>query len=264
MKFILLYLITFLPIESLSYRDKDTLINQNIKATLNIEIGQLIGNKANEFFDIYNNIMKENANYFGNSKYENWATSKISLKIKYKEKFRLGIETAYYNSFFKDAYKDSAVRFSTLFERSHFQNINLTTIPVLFSFDYIPFYKSQFRTYYGIAIGLAMTNIRWEERVYSDVDLDIRQPGIQINDRIFSPSYRIYTGLELGFDKEEVRSFFGGLIFEIGISQVFRYYQFFKELNSQLYEPNSKLEKDIEFIPFYLSINLGISFNFYY
>ena len=264
MKFVLLYILIYIPVELKSYRDIDTSVTKNIKSVVNIEFGSLLGNGVAEFFDIYNKIMKKDANSESTEGFSNSLTWKFAYKLKVKEKYRVGIEVLYYQTKMYDLYDEDAVYFSEHYSRKHIQEVIFSSVPFLISFDYLPFSKSQFRTYYGISIGATSSEIRWTEEVLTPVDRDPRKDGLSINDKEIFGTYRIYSGLELGFDKEEKKSFFGGVIFEIGITHIFNRYKVFAPLNKQLSKPKKELKQAIAILPIYISMNMGISFNFYY
>lgn len=264
MKFVLLYILIYIPVELKAYRDIDTLITKNIKSVINLEFGNLIGNGVAEFFDIYNMVMKKGVNLESTEGFSNSLSWKFAYKLKVKEKYRIGIEALYYETKMYDLYDEDAIYFSEHYSRKHIQEVIFKSIPFLISFDYLPFSKSQFRTYYGISIGVTSSEIKWNEEVLTPVDKDPRKDGISINDNEIFGTYRIYSGLELGFDKEEKKSFFGGVIFEIGLTHILNKYKVFASLNNQLTKPKEELKQEIKILPLYISMNMGISFNFYY
>ena len=80
----------------------------------------------------------------------------------------------------------------------------------------------------------------------------------------FFPTFRIYFGTELGFDKENKESLLGGITFEPRINYILRKVDLFKPIQGQFDNPYNSLSNSFWFNNFIFELNIGLSLNFYH
>jgi hypothetical protein len=90
----------------------------------------------------------------------------------------------------------------------------------------------------------------------------LRKGGNHYDNNIFTPAFRILTGVELGFDKFEYSKFLGSLILEIRYSYMFRNIDIFSKIKNQFRVYPDSWNHSFSIAPGNLELNLGISFNF--
>ena len=219
--------------------------------------GSSIGQTSSDFFTTYNSLIHGSTNSFNSNMFLN-----IGLKFHFIENFRLGIETELLNFDLNDSFEeltDPLITDSP--HRTIVEEIHLNTIPVFFNIEYIP-YNIQFRTYFGSGIGIVINSLVWNEFINSNKNKDIRVSGKHIDNLFFSPALKLYTGMELGFDKEPYSRFLGSLYFQFNINYIFRNTEFFSKISEQ-FENIKNIETKTQLIPFYFILNIGITIAVY-
>jgi hypothetical protein len=183
----------------------------------------------------------------------------VGLKFEFLKYFRFGLTGNYFLASFNDYY--SQVDSSLVKLRDLTQNIKISTLPIIFSCELVP-YQSQFRTFVGLGGGVTIGNIKWEETVASLIPYDKRKSGVHYDATTVSPTFRLYSGVELSFDKKRNEYFIGGLTLELSYTQILRNYEIFKYISRQFDVVPPSFNDTYSFIPYYVSLNIGVFFNF--
>lgn len=223
------------------------------KPIMVFSVGFPFGQSADDFFKLYKSE-------FGSTQEQNKFTTTPSGNIAFKtwivRDYRLGVSAGYHNiNIFDDYY--IVGEFLT---RNHSNEIDFYTIPLLVKGEYIP-YDKQFRSYVGAGLGLTMSNIRWKERVISSYPLDPRKSGVHFNEMVLSPTFELYSGIELGFDEYPESKFLGSIVFELDYRYSPQNVDIFKNAKKQLKEYSPKLDDKIAMFSGYFTFTVGLSFN---
>ena len=229
----------------------DRFTESQYKPILSVNLGFPFGFASEDFFSIYRNELDGKNEYTRHS-----PTISIVYKTWLTPNFRMGLSANILRSTFSDYYYTSGANFS----RNHTQEIVTQTLPIILSGELIP-YDKQFRSYIGGGVGINVSNINWEERVNSTYQLDKRKGGLHYSETSLVPAFRMFSGLELGFDEFPESEFLGSIIFELQYTYSFRNPNLFKSIKNQLIEPSEVLNKRIKFLPGYFSFHLGLSLN---
>jgi len=212
-------------------------------------------NNSSDFFEVYHdelNGIKEDFVFP--------AIAGLSIKVKYPENIRFGLDCNYQYFEMKDLYEEVVNMGYTKGKRNIAQEFEITTRACFAILEYVPI-VSQFRTYGGIGIGANFGSIFWTERISSDIHNDKRFGGNHLNKMTIDPAFKLYSGLELGFDKEDEDDYLGSLFFELEFVKIFRYEEVFAEVYKQLDKPSDRLLKSYGLATYYISFNIGVSFN---
>lgn len=229
--------------------------------TVYISVGYPLATGAIEFIDVYKNI-------FGGKKdqFQDEINIGIGTKIDLSDAFRLGLSVNFFHSQLIESYKQKE---QNPFDSSKFnlrslsQSFEFETAPVIATIEFVPYNQSQFRTYSGIGVGVTFSSGQWREKIVETYPNDYRSGGIHYEEKAVYPTFRFLTGVELGFDKRSKDSFLGSLILEIRYTYIMRDVDIFKEVKKQFENSIPALNNSYGILKGYLSINLGISFNFY-
>lgn len=239
-----------------SYDDKDKEINKNVSSIIHLQYGFLFPNNNSEFFEIYK---KDLGGFKSNFNYK--PSLSISNKFIYNNDFRVGILVSRYSYDFYEEYEQLIIP-NTLFYRNIIQNISINDYPVLGIMEYIPRKENQFKSYVGLATGILVSKVYWEEEI-STFDWDQRRGGIVYDNLFYYPMISVYFGTELGFDKINKESFLGGLTIEPRINYIYRKMDFFSPLNKQIPDAYFGINREIWINNFIFELNLGLTLNFY-
>jgi hypothetical protein len=120
---------------------------------------------------------------------------------------------------------------------------------------------AQFRTYAGAGVGANFGSIIWKENISSNIPYDTRYGGSHFDKLTVDPAIKLYTGLELGFDKENEDDYLGSVFFELAFFKIFRYEKIFADVYEQLDKPSDKILQSYGLATNYISFNIGVSFN---
>ncbi len=261
MKKINLITYIFLLLTSSHLLAEESLYDTRNYSTVNISVGSPMGTSAANFFDVYKTV-------FGgkNTQFENGLNIGIGTKMDLTDKFRIGFSANFFQSKLIDSYmqvEPNPSDTSNAYFRNLSQSFQFETAPVMVTIEFVPYNQSQFRTYSGIGAGYTFSSGRWEEKINETSVNDYRSGGIHYSEKTAYPTFRLLTGIELGFDKRNKESLLGSLILEIRYTYIMRDIDIFREVKKQFKNRIPALNKSYGFINGYLSINLGISFNFY-
>ncbi len=226
------------------------------KSSIYFMIGPAFGASASDFFEDYRK-------YIGGY-YSDFLTQPAfctGTKFFITDNIRAAAALSYIFSSVNESYtlefESTMGRQTRLFS----QKMDIQSIPVILSAEYFP-YEEQFKTYIGAGAGLCYTKFKWKERVYSTLPEDKRTGGTWISEKSVFPAFRVFAAIDLGFDKPDKDSFVGSLIFEMRFTYFFREYKMFSEAAAQLEEKPDNHDRYYTIIPYYLGLNLGVSFNF--
>ncbi len=250
------FLLTFSDISA-----GESLYDTRNYSTVFISAGYQLATSSIDFFEIYKTV-------FGGTKwqFENGISLGIGTKMDLSDKFRISFSANFFQSKLIDSYKQverDPFDSSKVTIRSLSQNFQFETAPVLVTIELVPYNQSQFRTYSGIGFGYTFSSGQWEEKIVETRLNDYRTGGIHYNEKTAHPTIRLLTGVELGFDKRSKESFLGSLILEIRYTYIMRDIDIFRNVKKQFDGKIQALNSSYGIINGYLSINLGISFNFY-
>ncbi len=212
-------------------------------------------NSSSDFFEVYQEELNGTK-----KKFTFPAIAGLSVKVKYPENIRFGLDAHYQFIDMRDYYKEIIDFGFARGTRQISQEFVLTTRAVFAIVEYVPII-SQFRTYAGAGIGANFGTIYWKEIVNSDILYDKRFGGSHLDIATIDPAFKIYTGLELGFDKDQEDDYLGSVFFELMFIKLFRYEKVFADVYPQLDRPSEKLKKSYGLVTNYISFNIGVSFN---
>lgn len=222
-----------------------------------ITLGGVYGANSSEFLDKYQNIIGGNE-----VKFKHTPAFGVGLKFWINEKYRLSVGGDYFFSSFNDSFDDfDSLNIGTV-NRSIISKVNSSTIPIVFSVDYIPV-EQQYKTYISFGTGIVISKTKWTEKVNSNRSSDYRVGGTQYDATDINPLLRAAVGLELDFDKAVVGNIIGNLTIEARLTYMFRNLNIFENIKNQLGDRSSLLENSVEFIPGYLSLNLQFGIEYF-
>jgi len=247
--FIIVILLISTELQSQIVLDKFT--ESRFKPILSFNIGFPFGFSSDEFFKIYREKFEGKQRYTRHS-----PTIAIGYKTWITRNVRLGLSANFLRSTFYDYYYTGGLNYS----RNHNQEFLFQTIPIILSGELIP-YDKQFRSYIGGGIGLNANHIHWKERVNSTFPLDLRKGGVHYSEASIAPAFRIFSGLELGFDEFPESEFLGSIIFEFQYTYSPRKVDLFKNVKKQFIEPLDRLDKKLIIFPGFFCFQIGLSFN---
>ncbi len=216
--------------------------------------GTVYGTSAYNFFQEYKGYFGGRETVFSNSPFLGGGT-----KIEVNEHFRLGAAGGYFNSEITEAIQEVDTLGNSIFFSNH--ELKIKSIPIMATFDYLPFNMNQFRTYVGFGAGITLSEIRWEENVSVNEQRENEYGGVYYDEQAVVPTFRIYTGVELGFDKRKYDMFLGSLILEVNFTYAHRKVEIFKSLINKFEDTPESWNDSFLMAPGYLNLNLGISFN---
>jgi hypothetical protein len=221
-----------------------------------ISAGMPFSSGSTEFFNIYNNEFKGFKKDFKLN-----PTIGAGTKFRFEGNYRLGAQFLVQNSTLRDFYGEEVKTIDYSGYRNYGQTINITDIPIVVTGEYLP-YTGQFRTYIGGGLGFVMRNIDWLEQIGSSIPLDYRKGGNNYNSTDIYPFIKIYSGLELGFDRMSELTFLGSLVIEASYNYTPAQTELFKKVKNQFIPESPVLNDKLNLLPGYFIISLAITFNF--
>jgi len=106
------------------------------------------------------------------------------------------------------------------------------------------------------------SEINWKENVESGYSDDSRTSSTVLDEKKVYPVFRIYSGVELGFDKQPGSNFLGSFIIEAGYTFIVRYTEIYSNLTEQFSPAPEGWSKSYAIFPGYINLSIGLSFNF--
>lgn len=231
--------------------------NTSYKTFFTIYTGYIYGDNSGDFYNMYVNKLNGE-----NKSFKSSLNIGLSFKYQFFEYFKFGISADYIYSSLVDSYSQYVLKDIGLVERNIDDDISVYTYPIVLTIDYIPI-EIPYRTYIGAGVGIALNQINWYENVSSSLQYDERASGKVIDDNFLSPAFKIYTGVELDFDKEYKYSIVGSLNLEARLFYIYRYKKYFDTAEQIFFKKNQDFNKNYTILPLYFGLSIGVSLNFY-
>ncbi|TAL70829.1 MAG: hypothetical protein EPN82_00565 [Bacteroidetes bacterium] len=208
------------------------------------------------FFENYNSFFNK---YIGQFKVT--PVLGLALKFNFHTDYRLGIIVDYIGAGLNDYYIENFIKYERNYSRGVGEKFNITSIPIIFIAEINPIHQ-QFQGYFGIGAGIVYSSIEWNENISSDWSDDLRVSSEVIKEKKIYPAFKIYTGVELGFDKHPGSNFLGSLIIETGYTLMLRYIEIYSNLSKQFSPAPESWSNSFAVFPGYINLSIGLSFNF--
>jgi hypothetical protein len=262
MKFSILVIILTLSLlgKEKYYIDKDTKVTQNIAWQITTGLSIVNTSGGDDFYNDYSNWFVPTS-----ERLESLYGYSLGIKIYVYDYMKLHLTGQYYQTIMTHSFYEPFSENSTT-GRSLGHVIVQDEIPIVLNFDIIPYQFSQFRTYFGLGIGISHGIWTWTENVNSAVNLDPRSTGERLSLTKDSPILKINLGTELNFDKFGRRKFLGSVYFETSFSYLFRkidLFSGFENLKEYLLTQEIETNKEYNLNNLVLQLTVGLSLNFY-
>jgi hypothetical protein len=225
-----------------------------IRFKVALSVGYPVGATSTGFFEGYQKILSGKATEFRMS-----PSLSISLTLPLNEKSGLRFIGEYSLANFSEEYSQSVTTGHTG-TRYISQNFTVNNLPFVIAYEFSPV-ASSYKTYIGAGLGASFGSIIWKESVYSSIEDDIRIGGEHFNKLLISPVARIYSGVELSFDKNPGNSFLQTLLLESTFNFFLRNADIFNAISKQFYKQPEDIGKSFTILPFYIGLNIGMTFN---
>lgn len=229
---------------------------RNFKSIIFLTVGVPYSSGSHDFFSVYNNELS--------GKKKDFKLSTIigaGTKIRFEAPVRYGIQTLLLQSSLQDAYDETVETPEQSGARYISQTINIRDIPIIFTLEYMP-YVTQFRTYIGGGIGFLMRRMEWLETVRSNIPLDKRTGGTNFDATDYYPFIKIYSGVELGFDKMSDENLLGSLVLEASYNYAAGSSDFFGSVKRQFVPQEPRLNQNYNLLPGYIILSVAVTLNF--
>jgi hypothetical protein len=252
---IIIFVLIFVSAELTVSEVQNVSPKRTFKSLIFVSTGMAFSSGSTDFFSVYNDE-------FSGYKRDFKQTPLIGFGTKFRfGNYRAGIQAHVLNSRLQDFYEDYVDEGELTGYRQHGQDIEFTDIPVIGTFEYMP-YLGQFRTYVGGGLGFMMRNLEWTENIRSGIPLDRRTGGTHYNDIDVFPFFKIYSGLELGFDKKSEETFLGSLVIEASYNYSAGGADIFKNARRQFVPAKPRLKDRYNVFPGYIALTIAVTFNF--
>ena len=209
-----------------------------------------------EFFNDYNTYFNEYIEQFKVT-----PVIGLALKFNFHEDYRFGLSVDYVGANLQDYFSESFTSYGQDYTRGIGENISITSIPFLLTAEFKPI-EQQFQGYIGVGAGFVYSEINWKENVESGYSDDSRTSSTVLDEKKVYPVFRIYSGVELGFDKQPGSNFLGSFIIEAGYTFIVRYTEIYSNLTEQFSPAPEGWSKSYAIFPGYINLSIGLSFNF--
>lgn len=255
MKYVVTILVLFVFVEFCKAEDKSIKGVRNFKSLVFISSGMPFSSGSPAFFKVYRDEFKGYANDFKFTPYIGAGT-----KLRFGQ-YRVGAQFYILNSILQDSYSENLQTGGISGYREYAQTLDVTDIPIILSFEYMP-YLMQFRTYFGGGVGFMMRHTNWLEAIRSNIALDRRVGGDIYEETDLFPFIKLYSGVELGFDKKSEDTFLGSLIIEASYNYSSGGADVFSKVRRQFVPQPEILNNSVNLLPGYFVLSLGLTFNF--
>ncbi|MFA6571466.1 MAG: hypothetical protein WCT77_09535 [Bacteroidota bacterium] len=225
----------------------------HFNSLLYASVGFAFGFNSVGFFNEYHSIIKGKQTEF---RFSPLLTTGYKLRI--GDKYHFGINVEYVKAQMSEDVSENYIDYGITYSRLLLEKIQVYSLPVFISGEYIP-YNTQFRTYTGGGLGLVVSSIQWDEFIASSNINEPRKGGQMFNENTIYPAIKIYTGVELGFDKHESDFFLGSFYLEVSFNYFIRRTRIFSKIKEQLDSKTDNMESVFAIIPGYIGLNFGIS-----
>ncbi|MBI5326612.1 MAG: hypothetical protein HZB41_15280 [Ignavibacteriae bacterium] len=228
---------------------------KNFSAVACIYTGFGFATQSVDFFKEYNSYFNKYTEQFKVTPVFGFA-----LKYTYSDIYRFGFSVDYIGASLREYFDENFIKYNRDFSRAVGDNISITSVPVLLIAELKPF-EQQFQGFVGIGAGIVYSSIDWDENISSNYSEDIRESSRIISEKKVYPTFRIYTGTELGFDRHSGSNFLGSLIIEAGYTFLVRYTDIYSNLTKQFSPVPEGWRKSYAIFPGYINLSIGLSFN---
>ena len=187
---------------------------------------------AGSFFNEY-------AKLFGTtSSLDAYVSPAVTGRIMINEHLRLVFGTSYMGSGFEEIY--DAYSFPPGFDQADtivpaaqiFEKMSLSAFPFLVGVQFSPI-RSQFTSYVGAEAGAAMVSASWITNTRTFDEIQFSRPEKNIEGPGFAPAFRVFTGVDLRFDRFFVsRNVFRGVFIEAAYFYLPISRDYFKEVRT--------------------------------
>ncbi|MBX7153610.1 MAG: hypothetical protein K1X91_01525 [Bacteriodetes bacterium] len=233
---------------------KVTTVTNGSEFVMNARLGLQLGISAPDFFTTYRNVLR-----IPTSQFTVPLTFGAAAKFA-KGDWSIGIDGEYFSA---DVNDNATVTINPLDSskgsRKFLENISLTAVPIMLCAEIAPV-NAQFHTYIGAAAGIGLVSLQWKEEVSSSLQGDTRIGGTLINESKVVPAFRIYSGIELGYDRAKRGvDHFGSLIIEVRYTYMPYNTTPFQKLAAQ--QPGLSASQELTIGASAVSVQIGVQFN---
>jgi hypothetical protein len=186
----------------------------------------------------------------------------IGTKIKFTKELKFGISAEFTETKLSEAYFQDVQTKDDKGLRAMGEEFVLRQIPVLITGEYVPYSQWQFKSFVGGGLGINFSLTHWTEKINSNLINDRRISGEQYNSVDFLPTLKIYTGIELGFDKMTDLHFLSSLIIQFSYTNFFGGIDLYKTIRKQYNVIPQEINETLIPIQGYLTLGVAVSFNF--
>lgn len=229
-----------------------------LKNSIYIQISAPFTSNDDSFLNDYNTLI-------GGNKVVYHLTPAYSLifKSNFQKGFRICLSLDYFTSYFNDNFTQKFKLIDKDYYRNVISEFSIKNFPILLNYESIPS-DNIYRNYYGIGLGMNLSSIYWNETINSDFSNDIRKSTNPINESVIYPAIKLYSGVELGFDKKNKNEILGGINIEASILYTFRKYMVFKDLKKQFKNYPDSWNQSVSLDRFQILLTFGLSLNLYH
>ncbi len=256
MKLMFIFFILFFVIIQNAKSQPDSIKIKNSNAIVFLSAGLNLGLISGSFFDVYKSELGGKNDAFSIS-----PNIAAGLKFLLTDQYRFGATIEFAKCNFLDSYEQKFKSPEGVATRTITQEMSQSVVPMLLTAEIVPYPDKQFKSYYGVGIGVTINDLNWDESVYSNFDGDKRKGGNQYRGTYYSPTIRFFAAVELGFDRNPYKFFLGGLILEMRYTHFFTNVDIFEKIRTQFIEIPVGLNESQSLLNGYFSLNLAVSFN---
>lgn len=229
---------------------------KKFKSVICIMVGLPYATESEDFFKHYVSILAG-----AKREFKPYPIFAFGTKFQFWNKIRLGIASELFYAQLNDPFIQEVKTIDDKGIRSITEKFDISSIPLFITVESIPL-EQQFRTYFGLGLGIVFTNMKWEEILSSTFPFDKRQGGIHYEGTYIFPAFRIYSGLELGLDKYMIKNFVQSIVIEAKFTYFVRSINIFKEIAYQFDEKPKNIYDSVTILPGYIGLYIGLNFNF--
>jgi hypothetical protein len=182
-----------------------------------------------------------------------------SINYQIKENFRVSLNAEYIPNSLQDNFSQEDPVHKGLW-RNFYEDMTLTTIPIIITGQYYQFYE-KYKSYFGTGLGISYSYFLWKELVSSPIRYDVRKSSTVYNSISFYPTLYTTFGVDLDWDKDRPDFFMKSASISSSLYFVMRYPRIFRNLESQIVPFPDEMKGGKGIMPFYLDINIGLTFN---
>ncbi len=236
--------------------ESNTAQSGRIPVNFYIQGGGILSTGGIEFFDAYVEHLGGKKRQFHKS-----PSLYVGTRLLLSDNYRLNISAGYFYSNLEESYFQEYTNRVESGNRRIIQSIDLQNIPLVASFEYIPF-NLPYKTFIGIGAGIDFSTLSWEENIKPGSVFDKRIGGDWSRNDMISPLLRLSTGINLMFDRHHPDYILQNFLIEVRYNLLYRRKDFFSGINKQFLDSRDILNESFYLMPAYLEIVIGASLNF--